>query len=351
MLNTDILIVGAGPIGTYLAEKLASKGISALVIDKKKEIGKHACSGLVSTRLDSFVDLEESLIEHKIKGSIFNSKKEKFAIKKDEVQAYVLDRVAFDQFMARRAKSSGAKILMDTPFLDYEIKENYVYTSTSNETIRSKLIIGCDGAGSLVRRRSGLSEGTVKTVNGILGYADEKNNSDLVELFYGKDIAPGFFAWKIPRGNKTEYGLASDKNHIKHFNQFLLEHKVKIDKTYTHPICFGFLDNTVADNVLLLGDSALQVKPFSGGGIIYGLVCADIAVEVIENAFAKNSFDKSVLLDYDKRWRQRLKDKIDLGLGIRKTLDSLSDSELDTFFLMLLKNRKDIETSGDMDFL
>ncbi|MCK5594324.1 MAG: NAD(P)/FAD-dependent oxidoreductase [Candidatus Aenigmarchaeota archaeon] len=349
MLNTDILIVGAGPIGTYLAEKLASKGISVLVIDKKKEIGKHACSGLVSTRLDSFVELEESLIEHKIKGSIFNSKKEKFAIKKDEVQAYVLDRVAFDQFMAKRAEASGAKILTDTPFLDYEIKDKMIYASTPNETIRSKLLIGCDGAGSPVRKKSGLDSGQLTTVNGIIGYTDEKNNSDLVELFYGKDIAPGFFAWKIPRGNRTEYGLASGKDHIEHFNRFISDHK--IDKTYTHPICFGHLESTVADNVLLLGDAALQVKPFSGGGIIYGLMCADIAVEVIENAFAKNSFDKSVLLDYDKRWRQRLKDKIDLGLGIRKTLDSLSDKELDTFFLMLLKNKKDIETSGDMDFL
>ena len=349
MQETDILIVGAGPIGCYLAEKLSSKGISVLVIDKKKKIGKHACSGLVSTRLDDFVDIDKSLIEHSIKGSIFHSKKETFTIKKDDVQAYVLDRIAFDRFMAKQAEASGAKILTDTPFLDYGIKDKFVYTSTGKGIIKSKLIIGCDGAGSIVRRKSDLDSGQITTVNGILGYTDEKNDSDLVELFYGGDIAPGFFAWKIPRGERVEYGLASDKNHIEYFNKFVSGHK--IDKTYAHPICFGHLKSTVADNVMLVGDAALQVKPFSGGGIIYGLVCADIAVEVILDALSKNSFDAETLRDYDVLWKQKLKDKIHLGLGIRKTLDSLSDSELDTFFSMLSKNRKDIEATGDMDFL
>ncbi|MBW6462082.1 MAG: NAD(P)/FAD-dependent oxidoreductase [DPANN group archaeon] len=351
MQETDILIVGAGPIGTYLAEKLASKGISVLIIEKKKEIGKHACSGLVSTRLDNFVELDESLIEHRINGSIFHSKSESFTIKKNEVQAYVLDRVSFDKFMAERAKASCANILLDTPFLDYVVKDKGVFTLTPDKTIKSKLIIGCDGAASLVRRKSGLDTGGMTRVNGIIGYTTEKDNSELVELFYGSDVAPGFFAWKIPRGEKTEYGLASDKNHIEKFNQFLLERNVKIDKTYTHPICFGHLESTVEDNVMLLGDAALQVKPFSGGGIIYGLMCADIAVEVILDALDKNNFDKSILKNYDIKWKQKLKDKIDLGLGIRKTLDSLSDTELDTFFSLLSKNKKDIEVFGDMDFL
>jgi len=100
MLKTDILIVGAGPAGTYLAEKLASKGIDTTIIEKKKEIGKYACSGLVSKRINDFVKIEKSLIENKIKGSTFHSENTSFTIKRQDTQAYVLNRPAFDRFMA-----------------------------------------------------------------------------------------------------------------------------------------------------------------------------------------------------------------------------------------------------------
>ncbi|MCK5062546.1 MAG: NAD(P)/FAD-dependent oxidoreductase, partial [Candidatus Aenigmarchaeota archaeon] len=289
MLRTDILIIGAGPAGTYLAEKLASKGIDTTIIEKKKEIGKHACSGLVSTRINNFVKIDSSLVENKIKGSTFHSKNTSFTIKREDTQAYVLNRPEFDRFMAKTAESAGAKILTGTTFESYHTKDGLAYTKTDKETIQSKIIVGCDGAGSTVRKASGLDTGKKQQVNGIIGYTDKKDPSDLVELFYGKDTAPGFFAWKIPRGNRTEYGLASDRDHIIHFNRFIAEHSIKIDKTYTHPICFGILDKTAADNILLLGDAALQVKPFSGGGIIYSFLCADIASEVIIKAVEKNN--------------------------------------------------------------
>ncbi len=351
MLNTDILIIGAGPAGAYLAEKLASKGIKTIVIEKKKEIGKHACSGLVSTRIDDFVKIDSSLTENKINGAIFHSKNTEVSLKKNQTQAYVLNRPEFDRFMAGRAESKGVKIMTGCSFESYKIKDNTVYVATSKGQMTAKMMIGCDGAGSRVRKAAGLDAGKKHQVNGILGYTDEKNNSDIVELFYGKDIAPGFFAWKIPRGNRTEYGLASDRDHIGHFNRFIAEHNIKIDKTYTHPICFGILDKTAIDNILLLGDAALQVKPFSGGGIIYSFICADIASEVIASAIERNDFSASSLSDYDRRWKLRLAEKIELGLGIRKTLDALSDSELNTFFSILLKSKKDIEVFGDMDFL
>ncbi|MEA3229305.1 MAG: NAD(P)/FAD-dependent oxidoreductase, partial [archaeon] len=119
----------------------------------------------------------------------------------------------------------------------------------------------------------------------------------------------------------------------------------------THPICFGLLNTTVSDNIMLLGDAALQVKPFSGGGIIYSFICADIAAKVISDALIENSFTAKVLAEYDRRWKSHLAEKIKIGLGIRQTLNNLSDTELDTFFSLMSHNRKSIENFGDMDFL
>ncbi|MEA2004298.1 MAG: NAD(P)/FAD-dependent oxidoreductase [archaeon] len=350
MLRTDILIIGAGPAGTYLAEKLASKGIGTTIIEKKKEIGKHACSGLVSTRIDNHIKIEKGLIENKIRGATFHSKDTELTIKRDRTQAYVLNRPEFDKKMAEKAESAGAKIITGNAFENYKIKDSHAYATTSKGMIESKIIIGCDGAGSEVRKAAGL-DSKKQQVNGIIGYTDEKDNSDLVQLFYGKDTAPGFFAWKIPRGKRTEYGLAADKSHLDYFRRFTQKHKAKITDVHTHPICLGILEKTAADNLLLLGDSALQIKPFSGGGVIYSFLCADIASEVITSAIENNDFSSSALKRYDHRWKSILAEKIELGLGMRNTLNSLSDTELATFFSFLSENRKSIEMFGDMDFL
>ncbi|MCK5289443.1 MAG: NAD(P)/FAD-dependent oxidoreductase, partial [Candidatus Aenigmarchaeota archaeon] len=156
MLKTDILIVGAGPAGTYLAEKLASRGIKTTIIEKKKEIGKHACSGLVSARIENHIKIEKSLIENRIRGAIFHSKDTELTIKRDKAQAYVLNRPEFDRKMAERAESAGAKIITGNAFEKYKIKDNHAYTTTSKGMIESKIIIGCDGAGSNVRNAAGL---------------------------------------------------------------------------------------------------------------------------------------------------------------------------------------------------
>ncbi|MEA3229813.1 MAG: NAD(P)/FAD-dependent oxidoreductase, partial [archaeon] len=194
MSETDILIVGAGPAGTYLAEKLSLKGIDVTVIEKKRVIGKHACSGLVSTRLDRFVKPKECYIENRIYGSTFHSKDSQFTVRKGDMQAYVLNRPVFDRCMADKATTAGAKIKTETIFEAYSVRNHYAYAETDKGVIRSKIIIGCDGAGSTVRRAAGLDK-KKHCVNGIIGYSDEKDYSNRVELFYGKDIAPGFFAW------------------------------------------------------------------------------------------------------------------------------------------------------------
>jgi len=71
---TDVLIVGAGPVGTYLATLLSKEGIDVTIIERKQEIGKFACSGLVSSRLSDFIDMEnDDFLEHEVYGSRFHS--------------------------------------------------------------------------------------------------------------------------------------------------------------------------------------------------------------------------------------------------------------------------------------
>lgn len=349
-MKADVLIVGGGPIGTYLASILSKKGLKIAIIDKKSNIGKEACSGLISTKLKKYVPIKEEFLENKIKGAIFYTPNYKLELKKNRTQAYVINRPKFDKYLLKQAKNNGVKIFLKTSFHDFKLSEEGIIIKTNKGNFDSKLLIGADGALSLVRRNSKL-KGNLKIINGILAYYPEKNYSDLVELFFGKKIAPNFFAWKIPRGKTTEYGLATNKNHIEYFKRFLKSQGLKFGKFHTHPICYGE-QNSVSNRMLLIGDAAAQVKPFSGGGIIYGLISAKIASNAIIKAFNKENFTEEFLRkNYDLIWKKKLLDKINLGINIRNLLNQLNDRELTELFKTLKEEQQAIKKFADMDFL
>ena len=355
-MNYDIQIIGAGPAGSSLASRLRSLGLTVLLIDKKKTIGKQACSGLFSKRITKYFDISPDMIENTIKGARFHTQNTIFEIKKEKTEALAIDRPKFDQFVLKKATDSGAHTLLNSHLVSYthtkDSIKTHIMTPKGPQEITSKLIIGADGAASTLRKTLNL-KGNLNYVNGILSYYPIKNTSELVELYYSPDTAPGFFAWKIPRGTRTEFGLATDPryNHLAYFKKFLKRFNLKLTNFHAHPICFGN-QQTVSDRALLIGDAAAQVKPFSGGGIIYSMICADIAAKAISSAFDKNDFTKQFLKKhYEDKWKQKLMPKIELGLGIRNILNSLNDRELDTFFEMLKDQKKQIESLGDMDFL
>ena len=345
----DVLIVGGGPVGSYLAAKLAKNSVSVILIDKKKEVGKKACSGLISTRINDFISLDSGLILNRIKGAKFNSANSSFDLLDSKVRAYVVDRVKFDQSLLRSAVSKGVRFFGDTCYKSHENCDGGVVVATDNGFFKCKVVVGADGAGSQVRMNAGLCRG-MKQVNGIIGHFDiDGAQSDYVELFYDKNIVKDFFAWKIPRGNDVEIGLASSKDHMESFRKFAKRFGVDPDSAqlYAHPINFGLMEKVVDEGVALVGDAACQVKPFSGGGIIYGFICAEILADILSS----KEYSYKSLLKYERLWREKLGEPISKGLAIRNLLDSLDDDEMDEFFSTAASGCSELLDTGDMDFL
>lgn len=343
----DVIIAGAGPVGAHLACLLLQKGLSVLVLEKKSVPGKSACSGLISVRLNKLIPFDDSFVEHTIYGAVFHSKKASLTVEKKKPVAYVINRVLFDRYLVALAEAAGAKIRFGEPFESYTIEETRVVV---NGKYGAKMLVGADGAASAVRRLSGL-KGKICSVNGIISIFGEPSADRVVDVFYGKSVAPGFFAWRIPRGNSVEYGLATNKSPIAYFRKFLKAHDRELGKYHAHPIVFG-VQETAGERMILVGDAALQVKPFSGGGVIYGLMCAKIAVKAVAKAFKKDDFSKAFFgNNYDCVWKKKFAGPIENGKLVRELLNSLDDAELDAFFEFAKSKKDSIESFGDMDFL
>jgi flavin-dependent dehydrogenase len=59
----DVVIVGAGPIGGYLANKLAKKNISVLLLEEHAELGRpFQCAGLVNPKAMESVNLKNTVL-------------------------------------------------------------------------------------------------------------------------------------------------------------------------------------------------------------------------------------------------------------------------------------------------
>jgi len=266
MQNLKTAIIGAGIIGLYLAWKLSETGLSKVtVFEKKEKIGKTTCSGLFSDRILEFIPESKNLIENKINSVLIHFPRRTVKVNFSR-KFFVINHFQLDNLVASLAENSGAEIILNHP------------VNKLPEGVNK--IIGCDGPNSIVRKSLRLPELDYRL--GILGFIEKKDYSEYVEVWPFK---AGFtqhpfkergagFIWKIPRGAKTEYGTIGNKEGVREtFEEFLNKNKLKLERVSSAIIPQGFF---IPQNssVTLCGDASGLTKPWSGGGVIWGLIAA-----------------------------------------------------------------------------
>ncbi|MEM3627558.1 MAG: hypothetical protein QXZ25_05980, partial [Candidatus Bathyarchaeia archaeon] len=103
---------------------------------------------------------------------------------------------------------------------------------------------------------------------------------------------------------------------------------------------------------LVVGDAASQVKPTTGGGVIFGMTCARLAAEVICEALDRNNFSAKFLSYYQRRCNQVYGFDVKIMLKMRKILEGLSDDKIDEAIIFCKKLNMDeiLQKVEDLDF-
>ncbi|MFZ2390253.1 MAG: NAD(P)-binding protein [Minisyncoccales bacterium] len=265
-----VAVVGGGVMGLYISWKLSEAGHEVSLFDKKKEdtLGKKCCSALVSEKIKQFIPLTDECIENKISSCVINFPKGKVKLNFNP-QHLALNRETLINILLDLNKKAGTRII-----LGQEIKK--VPQGFDR-------IIGCDGAFSVIRRSLNLPDPKIK--NGVQAYSLMKNNSNITETFTDSNIFG--FCWKIPKGDKIEYGAIGNQSEVKKKVDKILEIKgVERDSFSAAAVpCPQFslfnagLIFPKEKDITLCGDAMGLTKPWSGGGIIWGLHAADILIK------------------------------------------------------------------------
>ncbi|MBV0924064.1 geranylgeranyl reductase family protein [Halomicroarcula limicola] len=314
----DVVVVGAGPAGSRYARRAAQQGFDVLVFEQGTVGEPLACSGHVSTDIWEYTEgARGELLQNEVSGARFYTDGpggDAHPFYKDEVISNVIDRVGLDRHLADLARGAGADVREQHTVVAVEEDRDGVTVEAKGpdgvESHRARMVAGCDGPKSRVRRELELPEPD-ELLHGVLGFDETADHGDFVDVHL---TVPRFFAWRIPRGEAgVEYGLAvppGDDARAR-FEAFTDGYGADVTRRCSGLIPIGPPKRVTGRRSFLVGDAAAQTKPFTGGGILYGMTAADHAAREIDPD------DPSTLGDYERAWREDLRREIRLGHAVR----------------------------------
>jgi digeranylgeranylglycerophospholipid reductase len=370
----DALVVGAGPAGSRVAREIADAGLDVVVIEEHGEVGVPChCSGLVTERTLDLADVGSDIVVNVIRGASVTAHGTKcYTLGGGRPYASVIDRVAMDRRLATQAVEAGAELRLRTRYERHESAtgaagrpghlEVHVTAGGAPGIIRTRLLVGCDGARSKVARFVRPERRPVGVISGLgaLATFDPTEPQDHVQIYLDRDAAPGWFGWTIPLADGTARlgtGSGSGVRAIESFRQLQLRFPDSFGASEVLSHTGGSIPlwepgPMVADRVMLVGDAARQVKPTSGGGIYQALFAAQLAGSVGARALERDELSAADLRDYEVRWKRGMQGELLRQRDLRRAFVALDGGDIGRILKVLDRPevRCAIEDSADIDF-
>ena len=352
----DAIIVGAGPIGGYLAQKLAEDNLRVLILEEHSEIGRpFQCAGLVNPKAMASVGLLETVLTPIWGARIYSPEGTLVEIgQKNKVRTWSVCRKLFDEAVVIQSIKSGADIWLSSKPVNLKIGEEKVEIeiSTPNgiKNLTTKVICGADGAHSWVRRKLKMGRPKETMIGMQIEITGYEGKSGKLDMYTGSDISPGFFAWVIPSGETARVGVWSQTKYIgeKSCEDLLNElmrnsrwsYKFKDCKEvgrFVGSVPSGILKSTTSTRVALFGDAAGICKPTTGGGIGPGFAHIDLIARNFINLIRENKLDARNLSKIDKSIDKMRKSQSRARALRDAFLSHSSDEELEEIFKIWAK--------------
>ncbi len=334
MKKFDVLIVGAGPAGSFAAELLARGGVNVALFDGRPEGEPKACGGGVTAKaLKAWPHLLQAVGRTIDELDLYSPAGKRLHLELNEPFA-IYSRIAFDCYLRDRAELEGAQVLSNKVSTRNIKRGEHGWTvvDAAGEKFEAAFLVGADGANSGIGKKLAgpLPPSDMEVAFGYRAPLPEKAEAPTVVAFL-----PGWvgYAWAFPRVDHISFGIATTQDTFEHkpLDELLwdfmlgyyrqredstaklwtsrkvdLERDQRIRKNldqsaerYAARIP-GLADKTWDERKVcgrdwaLLGDAAGFADPVTGEGIYYALRSAELFAE---------TYLKGNPEEYERRWR------------------------------------------------
>lgn len=291
-MKYDLVVVGSGISGVSCAffSKYFCKEKNILLIEKlneeKYEKYHQMCGCVVSKKLFKEINPIAIPIIGKIKKQIevFPNKIEL----EEKVDGVVIDRISFLKNVKEKFIKLGGEFL-NCSLVDFLQKDEIKIKLNNNKFIKTKYLIDCSGANSLIRKKLGIKANKIVAFQ----YLIEKVPLKETIIFEYDEKYKGNYKWTFPYRNFTKIGLP-----------FNFKIKEKVLEKQVRTISFGGLKKYVYGNILLCGESGCQTNALTKGGIRIAMVSGKLSALAVlrdkpsfyEEEFKKTNFANEIFL-------------------------------------------------------
>ena len=308
MEKCNVLIIGAGPAGGFLANKLKDKNLSVLILEKKKFPRYKPCAGGISKKaydiLSSEIKNVNSIIERRFKNGLYVNNNKFTFVKSEEELIYMTYRSKLDNFIVKNAIDNKNIFFKDEITIKkIDTKNNKVtfLEEKKEKIINYDVLVGAWGNNIGLNKKLNLYPFNYFDLSSSWEGPIGTNFKKYFEKFSVAQINrkyPGFVCYIFPKKEKITAGIFTSKCPFPQerkkiwddFSKFWNFNK-EIKPIYAI-IPIRDLNKPIArDNILLVGDAAGLADPFTGEGIYYALISAIIASKHIDKYFNKKDYN------------------------------------------------------------